>query len=106
MSCTTTSDKTCGFKQTKPETEFTKDFFKNIHPDKITQFRQIVLNKQLHGALNNKKNNLLNQNKQNSKKKFAKKIKISKTKRNKIDKVSELDTYRVYAYQEFLKNHH
>ena len=74
MSCTTTSDKTCGFKQTKPETEFTKDFFKNIHPDKITQFRQIVLNKQLHGALNNKKNNLLNQNKQNSKKNLQKKL--------------------------------
>ena len=106
MSCTTTSDKTCGFKQTKPETEFTRNFFKNIHPDKITQFRQIVLNKQSRGAPNNKKNNLLNQNKQNLKKKFAKKIKLSDFQRNKIDKVSELDAYRVYAHQEFLKNQH
>ena len=73
MSCTTTCDKTCGFKRTKPETEFTRNFFKNIHPDKITQFRQIVLNKQLHGALNNKKNNLLKPKQTKFKKKICKK---------------------------------
>ena len=47
MTCTTaTCDKTHGFDELKSKTKFLNDFFEKAHPTKISQFRQIVLNKQ------------------------------------------------------------
>ena len=102
MTCTTaTCDKTHGFDELKSKTKFLNDFFDNAHPTKISQFRQIVLNKQ---AKNQKTVIKKNPTQQKRKNILIKKSKLSEHQRNKIDKLSELDRYKVYTRRAFLKN--
>lgn len=102
MTCTSaTCDKTHGFAESKSKTKFLNDFFENAHPTKISKFRQIVLNKQAKNQKTTIKNNATHQKRKNI---LIKKSKISEHQRNKINKLSELDRYKVYTRRAFLKN--
>ena len=83
----------------KIETDFSEHFYKNVNPTGMDKFKSVVVNNQiraLHSGGELKKSQL--NNKENEvKNSLNVRWKLSSNEHNKIDKVSKISQYEVYA---------
>ena len=101
MACNNTFDVKCGFRSQK-QVDFQNNFLKHVKPRGVLYFRKILLEKQLRNRFleKNVKKFLSGKNKNNFKNILKTRSNLSAS-QHRIEKMSELNSYKMYALLAF-----